>query len=91
MSKFTPGPWRIGHPPPNGQQTIGTKSGMMVAVATVGENCPTTANAKLIAAAPELYETLKLLVNHCEYINLNAREDEEILDEARSILDKVTK
>ena len=28
--KFTPGPWHIGTPPPNGEQTIGTVAGLMI-------------------------------------------------------------
>lgn len=58
--KHTPGPWRIGTAPPNGEQTIGTIRGMMVAVATtgVGMEEETLANARLIAAAPELLEAL---------------------------------
>ena len=31
-TKFTPGPWRIGTPPPNGEQTIGDLHGLMVAL-----------------------------------------------------------
>ena len=58
MSDFTPGPWRIGTPPPNGEQTIGTTQGLMVAVATTGASVPTKANARLIAAAPDLLEAL---------------------------------
>lgn len=63
--KHTPGPWRIGTAPPNGEQTIGTIRGMMVAVATtgVGMEEETLANARLIAAAPELLEALKLAAN----------------------------
>ena len=53
-SKHTPGPWRIGTPPPNGEQTIGDAMGMMVAVATTGPGVDTEANARLIAAAPDL-------------------------------------
>ena len=55
---FTPGPWHIGTPPPNGEQTIGTTQGLMVAVATTGTSVPTKANARLIAAAPDLLEAL---------------------------------
>ena len=63
--KHTPGPWRIGTAPPNGEQAIGTIRGMMVAVATtgVGMEKETLANARLIAAAPELLEALKLAAN----------------------------
>jgi hypothetical protein len=61
-AEYTPGPWKIGTPPPNGEQTIGTQQGLMVAVATTGANTPTEANARLIAAAPELFEALQLAV-----------------------------
>ena len=70
---WTPGPWVVGTAPPNGEQTIGAR-GMMVALATRGEMLPpeeTLANARLIAAAPELYEALKtacvnaLELGHC--------------------------
>lgn len=59
MCDFTPGPWKIGAHPPNGEQTIGTPKGLMVAVATTGAGVPTKANARLIAAAPELLEALQ--------------------------------
>ena len=57
-TKHTPGPWKIGTQPPNGEQTIGTYRGLMVAVATTGAGTPTIANARLIAAAPELLDAL---------------------------------
>ena len=60
MSKHTPGPWHIGAPPPNGEQTIGTQQGLMVAVATTGSGVPTEANARLIAAAPDLLSALQV-------------------------------
>ena len=58
----TPGPWRIGTAPPNGEQAIGTIRGMMVAVATtgVGMEKETLANARLIAAAPDLLDALRM-------------------------------
>ena len=56
--KHTPGPWKIGTPPPNGEQTVGTDQGLMVAVATTGAGVKTKANAHLIAAAPDLYAAL---------------------------------
>ena len=65
--KHTPGPWRIGATPPNGEQTIGTRQGLMVAVATTGIALnETLANARLIAAAPDLLEALKLVVQDDE-------------------------
>lgn len=47
----TPGPWRVGTPPPNGEHTIGNMKGLMVAVATVGAGLCSLDNAKYIAAA----------------------------------------
>ena len=65
-NKYTPGPWRIGTPPPNGEQTVGTLNGLMVAVATIGaEMEETKANARLIAAAPELLEALQSVLDNC--------------------------
>lgn len=64
-TQHTPGPWRIGTAPPNGEQTIGNLSGMMVAVATSGGTMrapETLANAHLIAAAPELLAALQGLL-----------------------------
>lgn len=49
--KATPGPWRVGTPPPNGEQTIGTRLGLMVAVATTGAGVSSESNADFIAAA----------------------------------------
>ena len=46
-----PGPWRVGHPPPNGEQTIGTLDGLMVAVATTGWAVNAKLNAEYVAAA----------------------------------------
>ena len=60
--KHTPGPWKIGTPPPNGEQTVGTDQGLMVAVATTGAGVQTKANASLIAAAPDLLEAPKGLM-----------------------------
>jgi hypothetical protein len=64
MSKHTPGPWHIGTPPPNGEQTIGNDQGMMVAVATTGIGLKeeTMANARLIAAAPEMFRALEKIM-----------------------------
>ena len=61
MSKHTSGPWRISNPPPNGEQIIGAQNGMMVAVVTTGIDMKeeTIANARLIAAAPDLMSVLE--------------------------------
>lgn len=77
--KFTPGPWHIGTPPPNGEQTIGTVAGLMVAVATTGQNMAeeTKANAHLIAAAPDLYKALAHLEPYLDAIVCYASTIEE--------------
>ena len=64
MTTHTPGPWRIGTPPTNGEQTIGTLQGLMVAVVTTGVGfTETQANARLIAAAPELLLAVQELLS----------------------------
>ena len=89
-TKFTPGPWKIGTPPPNGEQTIGTAQGLMVAVATTGAGVQTKANATLIAAAPELMEALQRLLsendNMTQRINLLGA-----MDQARAAIAKATR
>lgn len=93
-TQHTPRPWKIGTPPPNGEQTIGAYQGLMVAVATTGSGTPTEANARLIAAAPELLEALQGVFNAC----LLANEDEaipfeldgDLLDAASAAIAKAT-
>lgn len=55
-AKHTPGPWRVGTSGPNLCPTIGTMRGLMVAMVAHGHEHPTQANARLIAAAPDLLE-----------------------------------
>jgi hypothetical protein len=81
----TPGPWKIGTPPPNGEQTIGNSQGLMVAVATTGFNVPTLANARLIAAAPELLEALESMV---EMVEMNGFGKAYAMDIARAAIAK---
>ena len=73
MSKFkgTLGPWRIGTPGPNGCYTIGTERGLMTAMIAhsiyeLGQAEEANANARLIAAAPELLEALQDLVDYVD-------------------------
>ena len=66
QTKHTPGPWRIGTPGPNGCYTVGTKRGLMTAMITHSINhadqaVEATANANLIAAAPELLDIVQRL------------------------------
>ncbi len=48
--EHTPEPWKIGTPPPNGEQTIGDSTGMMVAVTTTGHGIDALSNARRIVA-----------------------------------------
>ena len=70
-NKHTPGPWMIGRPPPNGEQTIGDKNGLMVAVATTGYGVNSEANARRIVAC----------VNACAGITTEQLERSKSLDE----------
>jgi hypothetical protein len=55
----TPGKLSIGHPPPNGEQTIGTAQGLMLFVATTGAEVPTKANARRLVACWNACEGLE--------------------------------
>jgi hypothetical protein len=57
MSKRTPGPWVITHSPLNGYR-VSDKTGWGVAVVLKDTN--DEANARLIAAAPEMLEALEM-------------------------------
>lgn len=50
MTEHTKEPWKIGTPPPNGEQTIGTYDGLMVAVSTTGAGVNAEANARRVVA-----------------------------------------
>lgn len=66
MSKHTPGPWR--YCPENGSSTTGKhmiaglKNGYLAEVRDCGSG-DVKANARLISAAPDLLESLELLVD----------------------------
>ena len=56
MSKFTPGPWRL----LNGKNIVGPKN--QIAKVWMFNDGEGTANARLIASAPDMYEALSDLV-----------------------------
>lgn len=68
-------PWKIGFPPPNGEQTIGDLTGMMVAVTTTGHGVESKENARRIIAC----------VNACAGIPTEQLES----GEARSVRDEL--
>ena len=89
MTKHTLGPWHVSTPPPNGEQIIGNEKGMMVAVVTTGvglhNNTTTTlANARLIAAAPDLLEALDYVIRDLELrSNFKTGNDKGLVDIGR--------
>ncbi len=66
MSKHTPGPWRVEHQNPSpttGEWMIaGSKPGYLAEVRDCGSG-DVRANARLIAAAPDLLEACELIVS----------------------------
>jgi hypothetical protein len=70
MSGHTPGPWGVGEPDPNGHPAILTDGGELIAIVThecVKLEEELDANARLIAAAPELLAVLKELEESVAY------------------------
>jgi len=98
MSKYTPGPWRYSTAPqPNGCPIIGAGPLMVAMLAhTVNEPAQREtdhANARLIAAAPDLLESLQQLV--AESVNPHDGSEYEdgewiALDKARAAIAKAT-
>ncbi len=87
--QHTQEPWFIGTPPPNGEQTIGTHYGLMVAVATTGASVSSEANARRIVACVnacagisndvlEQYAALMPAVEHCKELE---KQRDELLAE----------
>lgn len=69
MSNYTPGPWRV-KPNSVGGPTVGPEGSVVADIRTYGgphvggrQHPQTDANARLIAAAPDLLEALQALVN----------------------------
>jgi len=60
MSKYTPGPWSVDH-----NMNI-MSQGRLVAFPGIAAGFPQKANAQLIAAAPELLEALRRVIDCCD-------------------------
>lgn len=90
MSEYTKGPWRVGKPGPNGCHTVGTPGGLMVAMLSHSINCAdqitaAKANARLIAAAPELLEALELVQgSYC--LQINSQQETPEMKKARTVV-----
>lgn len=93
MSEYTKGPWRVGKPGPNGCHTVGTPGGLMVAMLSHSINCAdqitaAKANARLIAAAPELLEALELVQSsYC--LQINSQQETPEMKKARTVVGQV--
>jgi hypothetical protein len=70
--RFTPGPWRI-YETPFHVKIVGPEKdpNEHAAVCLVGDRSPVMTNARLIAAAPEMLEALRLAVEFIESQELN--------------------
>jgi len=96
MSKHTPGPWHFRVDPIHqGQYFIRVQSYGFAPLATVRGDKRSTlkdseANARLIAAAPDLLEALKMAVSALErsdYIQMDG-DSFDVVDEARAVIAK---
>ena len=92
MSKYTPAPWNYyTEPQPNGCPIIGNDKGLMVAMLAHSINYPdqreeAEANARLIAAAPELLQALQEVTAYCKELGF----DWSCLIQARAAIAKAT-
>ena len=103
MSKHTPGPWVVSADPLHfhslttvigGKESLqknGPPQQMIVQVGGFAEWQEAEANARLIAAAPELLEVLRLMVAMAEtgMCDFNPH-DEYVMDKAKAVIDKAT-
>jgi hypothetical protein len=90
-TKHTAGPWHVGMKPgpiiygPNGEQVADLRGERKTTVIELDE---AVANTKLIAAAPELLETLQDLVKAWDY-KMGAKAVQLRIDLARAAIAKV--
>lgn len=99
MSAFTPGPWRsLIDPSSLGDRVFATVAGKSVGVASVHsyrgrktiDRTSRGANARLIAAAPDLYEAAQMAIESLEWDGVGTRPDlRQIHDKFRAALAKV--
>ena len=85
MSKHTPGPWKITHSEVNGYR-VSDSTGWGVAVVLKDTN--DEANARLIAAAPQMLEALELLSEAVRSLDeqISTVHDKIVITDAVSLL-----
>jgi hypothetical protein len=106
MTTFTPGPWKIAYSDGSGPEYI-TASNQSIATLRWGCSCckdtpdsfddmseEEQANARLIAAAPELLQALESLYEHCAMVHKhwgegsNQRQADEAIKAAQAAIKK---
>jgi hypothetical protein len=80
MTSFTPGPWAI-----DGSEIVSKKQSRVIAEVCYIGGAERKANARLIAAAPELLESLKLFVDPFEGDELDQIADDYGLQTSRRV------
>lgn len=88
MSGPTPGPWAY-RPTNNGHMVAGAKPGYLAEVRDCGSGC-VKANARLIAAAPELLEALRDVIGWVPGAIWHTGEPTESVNRARAAIAKAT-
>jgi len=83
---FTPGPWKVSS---HQTQIHSERYGIVAALQRFTEKSTTHANARLIAAAPELLEQCKLFEKVLNELVVMGEADIEERDKLREILAKV--
>lgn len=81
MSKHTPGPWRVDH-----HMNVICGSGL-VAFPCIKDGLPQEANAALIAAAPEILDSLQDLIG---WVSGDNEEEMKAVNKARAAIAKAT-
>ena len=93
-NKFTQGPWRVED---DGRERLeitcdARKDRVAVAFVEVGFDEPfeseQEANARLLSAAPELFEALKILLKHVTSQHLSLEEQADGITKARAAISK---
>ena len=95
MGKYTPGPWKhetvfdkIGNPCAYSVWTcnqFGRRN--RICVTPDGTTCENMSNAQLIAAAPDIYEALKIILEY-PYGDASPLEDPLVIERARAAIRK---
>jgi small nuclear ribonucleoprotein (snRNP)-like protein len=88
MTKHTPGPWQVDNY--RGRLTIADEHWNIVAASVIE-----TADAPLIAAAPELLDCVRMLLSHADHLQstLSERESDRVftdMQKARAVINKAT-